>query len=102
MYLGLTVDQLQLVFKYNFNETIHPDDYPDFIKAWTESFGKSVTLTAEFRVKRASDNTYRWCMMRSVPGICPPQYTFFFFFIALHLKLTGDVIKLDNDIFKIL
>jgi hypothetical protein len=69
-YLGLTMDQLKLVYKYNFNETIHPSDFPDFVKAWTEAFGKAVTLTAEFRIKRASDNSYRWAMMRSVPGVC--------------------------------
>lgn len=67
-YLGLTLEQFGLVYKYNLNEVVHPDDFPDVQKAWTETFNNAVSLTAEFRLKRASDDTYRWMLMRCVPG----------------------------------
>jgi PAS domain S-box-containing protein len=46
---------------------VHPDDLPDMVQRWDNARATGMTLEAEFRLRRAADQTYRWFLTRSVP-----------------------------------
>jgi PAS domain S-box-containing protein len=46
---------------------IHADDLPGLMQAWQAASASGTPLTAEFRLKRASDGVYRWFLTRNVP-----------------------------------
>ena len=63
-YTGLPVQQGQ----DNLWETvIHPEDLPALLEGWNRSWVSGLPYTWEYRLKRASDQTYRWHLGRSVP-----------------------------------
>jgi len=46
---------------------IHPDDAQAVIDTWNRAVATGVTCEFEFRLKRVSDETYRWHLGRGVP-----------------------------------
>jgi PAS domain S-box-containing protein len=46
---------------------VHPDDLPRTLELWQQSLGTGAPYENEVRLKRASDDTYRWHLMRAVP-----------------------------------
>ena len=67
-YTGLTFEQSE---GSGWASTIHPDDVPAAIEAWTRSLGTGETLAIECRVKQASDGAFRWHLVRAVPARGP-------------------------------
>jgi PAS domain S-box-containing protein len=49
------------------DKVIHPDDIAISIDAWANAIKNPVFYEAEARLKRASDNTYRWHLVRGYP-----------------------------------
>lgn len=46
---------------------LHPDDRPECQGRWQEALETGHTYEMEFRLRRASDRTYRWLMARAAP-----------------------------------
>lgn len=46
---------------------IHPEDLPECAARWTRSLETGAPYEMELRLERASDNTYRWHLVRAVP-----------------------------------
>ncbi len=49
------------------DEVVHPDDHGALAAAWSAALSSGDELTAEFRLKRASDGQYNWFLTRAVP-----------------------------------
>ncbi len=67
-YTGLTFEQSE---GSGWATTIHPDDAPAGIAAWTKSLRTGETHEVACRVKRASDGVFRWHLVRGVPVRSP-------------------------------
>lgn len=48
-------------------ELIHPDDWERVTETWNQAFATGSPVDQEFRLKRASDQEYRWHRSRGVP-----------------------------------
>jgi PAS domain S-box-containing protein len=48
-------------------DVIHPDDLAETFERWTHSLQTGELYEIEFRLKRASDQTYRWHLGRALP-----------------------------------
>jgi PAS domain S-box-containing protein len=46
---------------------VHPDDLPNAGRVWQRSIETGCDYQVEFRLKRASDQTYRWHLVRAFP-----------------------------------
>jgi PAS domain S-box-containing protein len=46
---------------------VHPDDHALLAEAWRIALSNGDELTAEFRLKRASDGAYNWFLTRAIP-----------------------------------
>src|SRR5258705_3070798 len=69
-YTGLTFEQTE---GWGWLSALHPDDVRDCLTCWNEALRNGEPYEAEFRLKRASDNTYRWHLgkagvIRNGPG----------------------------------
>lgn len=62
-YTGVTPDQIAS----RFDSIIHPDDAARMWKAWDECLALGKPLEIEYRMRRASDGSYRWFLARSLP-----------------------------------
>jgi PAS domain S-box-containing protein len=49
------------------SEVVHPDDRAKVHAAWCQSVLTSRTFDVQFRLRRASDQSYRWFLGRAVP-----------------------------------
>ena len=54
-------DQQQAVF--------FPDDYPSFLQIWRQALVSQVAFECECRIKRGSDETFRWYLWRAGPEL---------------------------------
>lgn len=61
-YTGLAPD-----YTKNWLEPLHPDDRARILSDWNEKLHEKHLFEAECRVRRASDSTYRWHLVRAVP-----------------------------------
>lgn len=50
-----------------FSALVHPDDLGRMFERWRDSLGASRPFEAEFRMRRARDNTYHWFLSRALP-----------------------------------
>jgi PAS domain S-box-containing protein len=48
-------------------DVLHPEDRDRTLRAWAEAAEHGSVFEIEHRLKRASDGTYRWHLMRAVP-----------------------------------
>jgi PAS domain S-box-containing protein len=62
-YFGTTLEQLK---RWATADSIHPDDLPAVIAAWTRSVGAEEPYDIEHRIRRA-DGAYRWFHVRGLP-----------------------------------
>ena len=46
---------------------VHPDDLGDMVRLWDTARAAGTALQAEFRLRRAADDEYRWFLTRAVP-----------------------------------
>ncbi|MBV9848635.1 MAG: PAS domain S-box protein [Armatimonadetes bacterium] len=63
-YTGLAVEQTQ---GWGWEPVLHPDDLPPCIDRWTQAVRSGEAYEIEYRLKRASDGTYRWHLGRAFP-----------------------------------
>jgi PAS domain S-box-containing protein len=63
-YAGTTPEEMD---KVGWTFFVHPDDLPNAGKIWQESLDTGCDYEVEFRLKRASDQTYRWHLVRALP-----------------------------------
>lgn len=55
------------VLGWGWQEMLHPDDVQPSSERWQHSLETGETYEVEFRLKRASDQTYRWHLGRALP-----------------------------------
>ena len=63
-YTGLKMEQL---LRSGWAGVLHPDDEPACLKRWKRSLATGDSFDIEFRLKRASDGSYRWHLGRALP-----------------------------------
>jgi len=51
----------------NWQQVIHPDDLDACLERWQRALGTGEIYEVEFRLQRASDETYRWHLGRALP-----------------------------------
>ena len=64
-YTGLTLEQTR--DRSHPNRFMHPDDIESIYAQWSAALASLTTYQVEMRIKRASDDTYRWFLVRAVP-----------------------------------
>lgn len=62
-YFGRDYDQ---ILGEGWQNVVHPDDLPHTMSAWMNSIETGEPYECEFRLLRASDNTYRWHIARAL------------------------------------
>jgi PAS domain S-box-containing protein len=63
-YTGLTLEETQ---GWGWQAIIHPDDFQNAVDRWNEAIRTGEAYEIEYRLRRASDGSYRWHLGRSVP-----------------------------------
>lgn len=63
-YVGLTTNNAQLV---NWLSLIHPEDRDQVVNGWEKARKNGMPVETQRRMKRASDNSYRWVLFRAFP-----------------------------------
>jgi two-component system sensor histidine kinase/response regulator len=63
-YSGLTLEETK---NWGWTPMLHPDDVLKSVSHWTTSFNTGRPFDIEYRLKRASDGTYRWHLGRAFP-----------------------------------
>jgi len=63
-YTGLALEEAAHL---GWDGLLHPEDRERTWRAWNEATGSGSTFEIEHRLKRASDGTYRWHLVRAVP-----------------------------------
>jgi PAS domain S-box-containing protein len=63
-YTGLTVEKAAGL---GWDRLVHPEDRGRTLTAWNEATKSGATFEIEHRLRRASDGTYRWHLVRAVP-----------------------------------
>ena len=61
-YTGLTLEQTE---DWGWGAVIHPDDLQQCIQCWTHSLTTGENYEVEYRLKCATDETYRWFLGRA-------------------------------------
>lgn len=63
-YTGYTLRELK---RSKWRQTIHPDDFEESLNLWQEALYYGEPCEIEYRLKKATDQTYRWHLVRSIP-----------------------------------
>jgi PAS domain S-box-containing protein len=63
-YLGVSLEQSKNIGWADF---VHPGDLNQLFAKWQQSIETGAPLECESRIKRASDGSYRWVLMRGFP-----------------------------------
>ncbi|HVY06604.1 MAG TPA: PAS domain S-box protein [Burkholderiales bacterium] len=63
-YSGMSLSQSE----HAWTSQIHPDDREEALRAWAKARAAGAAYESEVRMRRASDGSYRWHLMRGVPG----------------------------------
>jgi PAS domain S-box-containing protein len=63
-YTGYSLRELK---KEQWRQVIHPEDLEESMRIWKNAQQTETPCEIEYRLKRASDQTYRWHLIRSVP-----------------------------------
>jgi PAS domain S-box-containing protein len=64
-YTGLTFEQSLAL---GWTAAVHPDDLPQVLAGWKQSLETGEPREAEYRFRRAADDSYRWHLGRAVPA----------------------------------
>ncbi len=64
-YAGFTFDEL--CGQTEWRKSLHPDDLARCLTDWGTATENGVPYETEFRLRRASDNTWRWHLVRALP-----------------------------------
>ena len=60
-YTGLTLEQTE---GWNWCRALHPDDLDRVSRQWSESIASGEIFETEYRLRRGSDGSYRWFLVR--------------------------------------
>jgi len=63
-YTGLALEQSE---RLGWDRLLHPDDHQRTWEAWNSAVASGSVFEIEHRLKRASDGSYRWHLVRAVP-----------------------------------
>jgi PAS domain S-box-containing protein len=63
-FTGLTLDQTR---GWGWAQVLHPDDLPRVQNLWGQHVARGEAIEVQYRVRRASDGAYRWCLARARP-----------------------------------
>jgi PAS domain S-box len=63
-FTGVSITDLE---KGAWKELIHPEDQEATAEAWKQALENGTVFSCEFRLRRASDRTYRWFLSTGVP-----------------------------------
>jgi PAS domain S-box-containing protein len=63
-YTGMAAGEAALL---EWDRLLHPEDAARTWKVWNQATGSGATFEIEHRLRRASDGTYRWHLVRAVP-----------------------------------
>jgi PAS domain S-box-containing protein len=63
-YTGLAVAEAE---RLGWNQCLHPDDRYRTLEAWESAIASGSVFEIEHRLRRASDGSYRWHLVRAVP-----------------------------------
>lgn len=63
-YTGLDFERSK---GFGWQDALHPDDVVPTLNAWKKAFEEQKTFECEYRIKRASDGTYRWHLAKGEP-----------------------------------
>jgi PAS domain S-box-containing protein len=63
-YSGLTMEEY---LNQAWSSTVHPADEDIAVGSWVQAVNSGSNLQSEFRMRRASDNQYRWHLARALP-----------------------------------
>ena len=63
-YFGRTFDQM---IEWGWAEVVHPEDLPSVGEHWSQSLETGRPYDIPFRIKRASDGSYRMHLTRALP-----------------------------------
>jgi PAS domain S-box-containing protein len=63
-YTGLTAEQMA---ESGWQTTVHPHDVSQVVEKWSAALSSGETLEHETRIRRRTDGTSRWFLMRAVP-----------------------------------
>src|SRR5262249_20696357 len=63
-YTGLGFEETS---QWGWQTLVHPDDLQRTLERWTHSIDTGEPLDVEYRLRRASDDVYRWFLGRAVP-----------------------------------
>ncbi|GET42870.1 PAS domain-containing protein [Microseira wollei] len=64
-YSGLTLEQTRE--GSHATEFLHPDEIQSIQAQWSAALVSETTYQVEMRIRRASDDTYRWFLVRAIP-----------------------------------
>ncbi|MBA2734067.1 MAG: PAS domain S-box protein [Acidobacteria bacterium] len=63
-YTGMTLEQTQ---GWGWQPVLHPEDVEKSLRRWATAVETGEAYEIEYRFRRASDDTYRWHLVRAVP-----------------------------------
>ncbi|WPP53208.1 PAS domain-containing sensor histidine kinase [Catalinimonas niigatensis] len=63
-YTGYSLRELK---QSKWRQVVHPEDLEESLRIWKKARQLEVPCEIEYRLKRASDQSYRWHLVRSVP-----------------------------------
>ncbi len=55
------------ILRWGWHQMLHPEDQPKCLEYWSESLETGKPYEIEFRIKRGTDGTYRWHLVRALP-----------------------------------
>lgn len=64
IYTGFRAEETR---GWRWGQVLHPDDLQPCIDRWTQAFTRGEPYEIEYRLKRASDESYRWHIGRATP-----------------------------------
>lgn len=64
VYTGFRAEETR---GWRWGQVLHPDDLQPCIDRWTQAFTSGEPYEIEYRLKRASDESYRWHLGRATP-----------------------------------
>lgn len=63
-YTGMSWKQTE---EWGWKPALHPDDVMESFEQWAQAVKEGTLFVREHRLKRASDGTYRWHLLRAIP-----------------------------------
>ncbi len=66
-WVSYTGNSLEQLIDRGWQQPVHPDDLSNCLERWKRTIATECDYELEYRIKRASDNAYRWHLVRAFP-----------------------------------